>query len=201
METPVILVLCRYRQDQMRNPFRMASGHDSFLFRGGCASTLRKLAAKPGNVQPGSASTSPLILRIGSQRLPCNCERCMFNRMNSGLRSPCRNPSGVLPKRSCKVRRLPLRMLGKSTASHQIRICLRGWRWRGWSKSGALPHCPGRDRPVLGGIAISHSPRREPELRAGFCGCFAPGAASLVSHERCGNMATTSQSRKKKRQA
>ena len=201
METPVILVLCRYRQDQMRNPFRTASGPDSFLFRGGCALTLRKLAAKPGNVQPGNASTHLLILQIGSRHLPCNCGMCMFIRMNSGLPSPCGKASGVLPKQSCKVRRLPPRMLGTSTASQQLRICLRSWRWRGWSKSGALPHCPGRDRPVLGGIAISHSPRREPERRAGFCGCFAPGAASLVSHERCGNMATTSQYRKKKRQA
>ena len=75
METLVILVLCTYLQDQIPNPFRMASGHDLFLFRDGCALTLRKLAAKPGNVQPGSAFTHLLILRIGSQRLPCNCER------------------------------------------------------------------------------------------------------------------------------
>jgi hypothetical protein len=152
METPVILVLCISLQYQIPNPFRMASGHDSFLFRGGCVLTLRKLAAKPGNVQPGSASTSPLILRIGSQRLPCNCERCMFNRMNSGPRSPCGNPSGMLPKRSCKVSRLPLRMLGRSTESHQLRICLRGWRWRGWSKSGALPQRLQQHSPSLPGM-------------------------------------------------
>ena len=152
METPVILVLCTSLQDQIPNPFRMASGHDSFLFRGVCASTLRKLAAKPGNVQPGRASTHRLILRIGSRRLPCTCERCMFTRMNSGLRSPCGKPSGVLPKRSCKVRRLPPRMLATSTASRQLRIWLHSWHGRGWSKSGAPPLRLQQHSPSLPGM-------------------------------------------------
>ena len=151
METPVILVLCTYPQDQIPNPFRKASGHDSFLFRDGCASTLRKLAAKPGNVQPGSASTHRLILQIGSRRLLCDYE-CLFTQMNSGLRFPCGKPSGALLKRSCKVRCLPPRMLGRSIASQQLRICLRSWHGRGWSKSGAPPLRLQRHSPSLPGM-------------------------------------------------
>src|SRR5690349_13297626 len=49
--------------------------------------------------------------------------------------------------------------------------------------SSTLPHCPGCDRFVLGGIAIAHSRLRKSKLRAGFCGCFAPGATALVSYE------------------